>query len=227
MIPKGYEGPYLMYAPDGRLVQVEYAAEAAKYGSPVVAVRANGCAVMVARTKEPDPLLDPMEKIHMVDENIGIAGAGFTGDIQLLVDQARVDAQRHRIIFEDPIDVKTLVSQLGQFMYQFTRYGNIRPLGASLIVIGSDRIGRHIYQLDTRGLILSGKALAIGKNSDSAISVLREGYKPDLDLRGAIDLAVKALSEAEDGESPVEVGIATGYSFRKMPLTEAQRLGCR
>lgn len=210
-----------MYTPDGRLVQVEYAAEAAKYGSPVVAVRGKDFAVMVARTKEPDPLLDPMEKIHMVDENIGIAGAGFTGDIQLLVEEARVEAQRHRLVFEDPIDVRTLVNQLGQFMYQFTRYGNVRPLGASLIVIGSDRIGRHIFQLDTRGLLLSGKALAIGKNSDAAISLLREEYRQNLDLKGALNLAVKALSKAEEGESPVEVGVATGKSFRKMSLKEA------
>ncbi|MEN3006628.1 MAG: proteasome subunit alpha [Candidatus Methanosuratincola petrocarbonis] len=221
MLPGGSEGAYMMYTPDGRLVQVEYAAEAAKYGSPVVAVRGKGFAVMVARTKEPDPLLDPMEKIHMVDENIGIAGAGFTGDIQLLVDQARVEAQRHRLVFEDPIDVKTLVNQLGQFMYQFTRYGNVRPLGASLIVIGSDRVGTHIFQLDTRGLLLSGKALAIGKNSEAAISLLRGEYRPEISMKDAIGLAVKALSSAEDGESPVEVGIAKNMSFRKMCLKEA------
>jgi len=218
-----YDRPYAMYTPDGRLLQVEYASEAVKYGSPVVAVRGKDFAIMVARTKDTDPLLDPIEKIHMVDENIGAAGAGFTGDINLLVDQARVEAQRHRLVFEDPIDVKSVVNHLGQFMYSFTRYGGVRPLGAALIVVGSDRIGKHLYQLDPRGLILSGKALAIGKNSEDAIQLLKAEYKQDMPRKEALDLAIRALSKAEDGESPIEVGVALGKTFKKMSLEEAKR----
>jgi proteasome alpha subunit len=109
-------------------------------------------------------------------------------------------------------------------MYQFTRYGGVRPLGAALIVIGTDRGGKHIYQLDPRGMVLSGKALAIGKNSEAAIEELRSGYREDLTIRQALDLAIMALRKAEDGESPLEVGIATGSTFQKMSLEETYRL---
>ena len=218
-----YGRGYAMYTPDGRLLQVEYASEAVKYGSPVVAIRGNDFAVMVARTKETDPLLDSVEKIHMIDENIGAAGAGFTGDIHLLIDQARVETQRHRLVFEDPMDVKSVVNHLGKFMYEFTRYGGVRPLGAALIMVGSDLVGKHLYTLDPRGLILSGKAMAIGRNSEDATEVLRTDYKPDLTIKGAIDLAMKALSKAEESNSPVEVGIAYGTTFRKMSLEEANK----
>lgn len=221
MAQPGFDRAFVMYTPDGRLLQVEYASEATKYGSPVVAIRGKDFAIMVARTKDTDPLLDPIEKVHMIDENIGAAGAGFTGDIHLLVDQARIEAQRHRLIFEDPIDVKSVVNHLGQLMYEFTRYGGVRPLGAALIVVGSDRIGKHIYMIDPRGLMLSGKALAIGKNSDEATAVLKAEYRIDLTLKEAIELAMKALSKAEEGESPVEVGIASGNTFKKYSLQEA------
>jgi len=224
MSPSGYDRPFVMYTPDGRLLQVEYAAEAVKYGSPVVAIRGKDFAVTVTRTKDPDPLIDPIEKIHMIDDNVGAAGAGFTGDIHVLIDQARIEAQRHRIVFEDPIDVKSIVDHLGQFMYQFTRYGGVRPLGAALIVVGSDRAGQHLYQLDPRGLMVSGKALAIGKNSEEATDVLRAGYRSDLTIREALDLAMKALSKAEDSDSPVEVGIAAGTTFKKMGLEDALRI---
>ncbi len=218
-----YGRGYLMYTPDGRLLQVEYASEAVKYGSPVVAIRGKDFAVMVARTKEPDPLLDSVEKIHMIDENIGAAGAGFTGDIHLLIDQARVETQRHRLVFEEPMDVKSVVNHLGKFMYEFTRYGGVRPLGAALIMVGSDIVGKHLYTLDPRGLILSGKAMAIGRNSEDATEVLRADYKPDLTIKDAIDLAMKALSKAEESNSPVEVGIAYGTTFRKMGIEEANK----
>jgi len=194
-----------------------------KYGSPVVAIRGKDFAVMVARTKETDPLLDTADKIHMIDHNIGAAGAGFTGDIHLLIDQARVETQRHRLVFEDPMDVKSVVHHLGKFMYEFTRYGGVRPLGAALIMVGSDLVGKHLYTLDPRGLILSGKAMAIGRNSEDATEVLRVEYKPDLTIKGAIDLAMKALSKAEESNSPVEVGIAYGTTFRKMSLEEANK----
>jgi proteasome alpha subunit len=220
----GYDRAIVMYTPDGRLLQVEYASEAVKYGSPVVAIRGKDFAVVVTRTRDNDPLLDPIEKIHMIDDNIGAAGAGFTGDISLLIDHARVHAQRHRMVFEDPVDVKSVVNTIGKFMYEFTRYGGVRPLGAALIIIGSDKAGKHIYQLDPRGVILSGKALAIGKNGESATDTLRAEYKASLTVREAIDLALKALSKAEEKESPVEVGIAIGDSFKKMSLSEARAL---
>ncbi|MGQ9759430.1 MAG: archaeal proteasome endopeptidase complex subunit alpha [Candidatus Methanomethylicaceae archaeon] len=220
----GYDRPFTMYTPDGRLIQVEYASEAVKHGSTVVGVRGDNFSLIVTRTKDTDPLIDPIEKIHIIDENIGVAGAGFTGDINLLIDEARLEAQRHRVIFEDPIDVKSVVNHITQFMYQFTRYGGIRPLGAALIVVGSDRAGHHLYQLDPRGLMVSGKAMAIGKNSEGVIDVLRAGYKNGLTIREAIDLAMRALSKAEDSDTPVEVGIATGMTFKKMSLDEALRL---
>jgi proteasome alpha subunit len=225
MVPQGefgYGRSFGMYTPDGRLLQVEYASEAVKYGSPVVAIRGTDFAIMVARTKDSDPLLDPIEKIHMVDVNIGAAGAGFTGDIHLLVDQARVEAQRHRLVFEDPIDVKTVVNHLGQLMYEFTRYGGVRPLGAALIVVGADTVGKHVYLLDPRGMMLSGKAMAIGKNSEEATQVLKTGYRSDLTMKEALELAIKALSKAEEGvDSPVEVGIAVDSTFKKVSLQEA------
>jgi proteasome alpha subunit len=218
----GYDRAIVMYTPDGRLLQVEYASEAVKYGSPVVAIRGKDFALIVTRTKDPDPLLDPIEKIHMVDDNIGAAGAGFTGDINLLIEQARVQAQRHRLVFEDPIDVKSVVNHIGKFMYEFTRYGGVRPLGAALIIVGTDKAGKHVYELDPRGLILSGKAVAIGKGSEEATEVLRTDYKPDLTVRQAVELALKALSKAEEKESPVEIGIASGSTFKKMSLEEAR-----
>lgn len=219
-----YERPFTMYTPDGRLIQVEDASESVKHGSTVVGIRGKAFSLILTRARDTDPLIDPLDKIHIVDENIGIAGAGFTGDINLLIDEARLEAQRHRVIFEDPIDVESVVNYITQFMDQFTRYGGVRPLGAALIVVGSDMAGQHLYQVDPRGLMVSGKAMAIGKGSEEAAEVLRACYKSDLTIRGALDLAMKALSKAEDSDTPVEVGIATGTVFKKMSMDEALRL---
>jgi proteasome alpha subunit len=98
----GYDRAIVMYTPDGRLLQVEYASEAVKYGSLVVAIRGKDFAVCVTRTKDTDPLLDPIEKIHMIDENIGAAGAGFTGDNTGTEAQARIRRPNRRKICSQP-----------------------------------------------------------------------------------------------------------------------------
>ncbi|MGC8935890.1 MAG: hypothetical protein ACP5KV_00795 [Candidatus Methanomethylicaceae archaeon] len=142
----------------------------------------------------------------------------------LLIDEARLEAQRHRVVFEDPIDVKSIVNHITQFMYQFTRYSGVRPLSAALIVVGSDRMGNHLFQIDPRGLMMGGKAMAIGMNSEDATSLLREEYREDMKIAEALKLAVKALSKAEENQSPVEVGIATGSKFIKTDLENAMKL---
>jgi 20S proteasome subunit alpha 3 len=70
----------------------------------------------------------------------------------------------------------------------------------SILYTGWDRhYGFQLYQSDPSGNYSGWKATCIGNNSAAAVSMLKQEYKQDeLDLSGAVALAVKVLSKTMD-----------------------------
>src|SRR6266571_5367897 len=135
------------YNQEGRLVQVDYALQAVSRGSTTLGMRT---------------------KVFVVDEHIGATGSGYIGDVTTLLDQLRVAAQRHRLVYDEPIDVGTLSRNLSEYLHEFTMYA-VRPFGASIIVAGVDALGVQLIQVDPSGTTFKGSAFAIGQSSDEAL----------------------------------------------------------
>ena len=60
-------------------------------------------------------LLEPAkssEKMYMVDDHVAVAVAGITADANILINQARLHAQRYRFSFQEPQPVEQLVQSL-------------------------------------------------------------------------------------------------------------------
>ncbi len=96
------------YNQEGRLVQVDYALQAVSRGSTTIGLKTKDFAVLSSQVKPTRPLMEPAEKVFVVDEHIGATGSGYIGDVTTLLDQLRVAAQRHRLVYDEPIDVGTL-----------------------------------------------------------------------------------------------------------------------
>src|SRR2546427_898717 len=124
------------YSPEGRLLQVDYALQAVNRGSTTIGLKTKDFAVLSSHVKPTRNLLEPAEKVFVVDEHVGATGSGYIGDVNSLVDEIRVQAQRHRLAYDIPIDVGSLARHLGQYLHNFTLY-TVRPFGASLILAGS------------------------------------------------------------------------------------------
>src|SRR3989442_882725 len=84
------------YNQEGRLVQVDYALQAVSRGSTTLGLKTKDFAVLSSQVKPTRPLMEPAEKVFVVDEHIGATGSGYIGDVTTLLDQLRVAAQRHR-----------------------------------------------------------------------------------------------------------------------------------
>ena len=103
--------PYY-YGPEGRLVLVDSALEAVNRGSTTIGIKTPAFALLTSHIKPVRPLIDPAEKIFVIDGHVGATGSGYIGDILQLIDELRLEAQKHRLNFESPIDVGSLAKHL-------------------------------------------------------------------------------------------------------------------
>jgi len=208
---QAYDRGITIFSPDGRLYQVEYAREAVKRGTASVGVRTTDGVVLAADTRVRSPLLErsSVEKLHKIDDHVGIASAGHVADARQLIDFARRDAQVNQLRYEEPIDVESLTKDITDQIQQYTQTGGARPFGVALIVGGIQDGEPRLFETDPSGTPYEWQALAVGGNREDLLSYFEEEYRDDLDLDGGIDLALSALAEVGDSEVTPE-GVALG-----------------
>jgi proteasome alpha subunit len=210
---QAYDRGITIFSPDGRLYQVEYAREAVKRGTASIGIRTENGVVLAVDKRIRSPLMErtSVEKIHKIDEHLGVASAGHVADARQLVDFARRNAQINRLRYGEAIGVETLTKDVTDHIQQYTQIGGARPFGVALIIGGVDNDGTpRLYETDPSGTPMEWKALAVGENRGEIEEYLEEHYDETMDLEGGIDLALSALATANDEELDASgVGVAT------------------
>ena len=182
------------YGPGGRMLLVESALEAVSRGSTTIGIKTPGFALTSSYIKPTRP-------------HVGATGSGYIGDILQSIDELRVEAQKHKLTIESPIDIASLVKHLSSYLHTYTIYA-VRPQAASIIIAGKDQIGTQLYQVDPGGTYFRGSAFTIGQFSDSALNLIQQEYSADMTAEQAIQLSKKAIERAIGEEKPlVDVGI--------------------
>ncbi|AFZ81668.1 proteasome subunit alpha type, putative [Theileria equi strain WA] len=210
-----YDSRTTTFSPEGRLYQVEYALEAINNASLTIGVLCDHGVVLVADKPVSSKLLDPgkiNEKLYKLDSHIFCAVAGLTADATVLINMCKLYAQRHRYSYGEAQDVEQHIIQICDLKQSYTQFGGLRPFGVSFLFAGWDsNLGFQLYHTDPSGNYSGWKATAIGMNSQSAQSILKQEWKNNLTLEDATKLAVKVLVKAMDSSSPqaskIEVGV--------------------
>jgi len=211
-----YDSRTTIFSPEGRLYQVEYAMEAISHAGTAIGILASDGIVLAAEKKLTSKLLEPSkssEKMYMIDEHVACAVAGITADANILINQARLHAQRYRFSFQEPQPVEQLVQALCDEKQAYTQYGGLRPFGVSMLYAGWDKTyGFQLYQSDPSGNYNGWKATCIGANNQSATSLMKQEYKEEIiPLTQALQLAIKVLTKTCDATSltPDKFDLAT------------------
>ena len=225
-----YDRGITVFSPDGRLFQVEYAREAVKKGSTTIGLKYKGGVALIVDKRSNSKLLEPKstEKIHDIDDFIGCATSGLVADARVLVDEARKNAQVHRVNYGENIGVEMLVKKICDHKQNFTQYGGVRPFGTALLVAGTDDMGAHLYETDPSRALVSYKATGIGSGRPAVMEIFENEYADDMEYEAALLLGLKALNSAIEDKpkvESVEIGVADiGKKFRRLSEEEVSAL---
>lgn len=194
-----YDRAITVFSPDGRLFQVEYAREAVKTGSTSIAVVSREGIVMVAQRRVSSPLMvgESYQKIFQLDQHLAASSSGLVADGRKLIDFARVECQKHRLTYSEPIGVEMLAKKVGDHVQFFTQYAGVRPYGVSLLLAGSDG-GLRLFETDPSGALFEYKATAIGAGKKAVEEMFEKEYKDGMSMAEATKLSLKALKKVAD-----------------------------
>ncbi|KAF7999001.1 hypothetical protein HF325_006533 [Metschnikowia pulcherrima] len=180
-----YDSRTTIFSPEGRLYQVEYAQEAIANAGTAIGILAKDGVVLACEKKVTSKLLDndgSAEKLYHLNDQTMCAVAGMTADASILVNNARVTAQRYLKTYNEEIPCELLIKSLCDIKQGYTQHGGLRPFGVSFIYAGHD-----------------------DRNEFSVVHVkstlLKKDYKDEITLKEACELAIKVLSKTVDSSN--------------------------
>ena len=139
----GYDRAATMFSPDGHLLQVEYAEKTVRLGSTSIGFTCKEGVVIVSDRRIRDKLIAPesANKIFEVDEHVVATAAGILSDARMLIDEAQVVAQQHRVTYGSPIEPLSVIRMIADKKQMFTQYGGSRPFCVSGVLAGGNKKG--------------------------------------------------------------------------------------
>jgi len=216
----GYDRAATMFAPDGHILQVEYAEKTIRLGSASIGIVCKDSVVIVSDRRRKDILVidESANKINEVDEHIIAVSAGISSDARVLIEKARVISQQHRVTYDSAPSTESVVRDIADVKQQFTQYGGARPFGVSMMFAGYN--GKPVlYTTDITGNYLRYKANAIGEYDERIKKLLREKYTEGLSSHDAIKLGLSIFKEIQGEEFSIDrfdVGIVKEGKIKKI-----------
>ncbi|MEW5996017.1 MAG: archaeal proteasome endopeptidase complex subunit alpha [Candidatus Micrarchaeota archaeon] len=223
--PQAYDRAITVFSPDGRLFQVEYAKEAVKRGATAIGLCTDDAVALVAYKAAHSRLIVPesMQKIFDVEDHVCVTASGLIADARRLVEVARLQAQRHRMTFNEPAPTESIAKHVCDLMQLYTQYGGIRPFGVSLLVAGVGKTGPELFEAEPSGAMTGYYADSIGNAKKEVDELLEKKFDRKMDIKDAVGLAVEALKQTSETKltaDNVEVRYATRTSPKFLSLSE-------
>lgn len=202
----GYDRASIVFSPDGRLLQVEYAKKAVEQGTTAIGMTCKDGAVLIADKRIVDKFIVPssVEKVFQVDDHIAVTATGYLMDGRVLAEKAQIIAQQHKVTYDTNIDTLSLVKEISNMKQAFTQYGGARPFGVSLLFIGVDDDGPKLFLTEPTGIYFEYVATSVGEGESEAEEMLKKEYKEGMSLDDAIKLGIKILKKVLGRDFDVE-----------------------
>ncbi len=146
------------------------------------------------------------DKIHMLDDKIGMTIAGSVGDAQALVRLMRAEIKLYKVRNQKQPNVKAVSTLLANILYQYKWF----PFYVQLLVAGYDAEPK-MYTLDPLGGMTEEEMFSTGSGSPVALGLLEAHYSKDKPVKETLKLAVKAIRVATERDAASGEGIDAVY----------------
>ena len=195
----GYDRAATMFAPDGHILQVEYAEKTIRLGSASIGIVCKDGIVIIADRRVVDKLIEKQScnRIQEIDEHIIAVSAGIVSDARILIEKARVLAQQHRVTYDSEPNTEAIVKDIADIKQQFTQYAGARPFGVALMIAGFDT-KPQLFTTDVTGNYLLYKANAIGEHDEKIKEKLRDKYREDMTCEEGARMGLEIFKEIQE-----------------------------
>ena len=202
----GYDRASIVFSPDGRLLQVEYAKKAVEQGTLALGMVCRDGVVLIADKRLVDKFIVPksVEKVFQVDDHIAATATGYLMDGRVLIERAQLMAQQHKVTYDNPIETVELVKEISDLKQMYTQFGGARPYGVSILFAGIDEEGPKLFETEPTGIYFGYLAAAIGESEAEAEDILRKEYNQEMPVEDGARLGIKILKKVLARDFAVE-----------------------
>lgn len=201
--------------------------EKMKTGTTTVGIIANDAVVLAAERKATMGYLvasQDAQKIHQVDEYLGMTIAGVVGDAQALIRYIKAELKLYELNESRKMSVESASTLIANILYSRRFY----PYFVQLVVAGYD--GKPgLFTLSPDGSVMPEKYFSTGSGSPMAFGVLEDNYKDKMTVDEAVRLAVRAVRSATkrdiaSGGSGIDAVVISKSGYRKVPDEDVKNI---
>ncbi|AFK21914.1 archaeal proteasome endopeptidase complex subunit beta [Pyrococcus sp. ST04] len=165
-----------------------------KTGTTTVGIKVKDGVVLAADTQASlDHMVETLNirKIIPITDRIAITTAGSVGDVQVLARILEAEARYYYFTWGRPMSTKAMANLLSNILNEHKWFPYLVQ-----IIIGGYVDEPTIANLDPFGGLIFDDYTATGSGTPFAIAVLEEGYRKNLGIEKAKELAIKAVRAA-------------------------------
>ena len=132
------------------------------------------------------------KKVYKITDRMAMAAAGLFADMQTLRRIVETEIRYQEMLTSTRMSVKAAAKLLSAILYSYKYF----PFLSEILFGGIDEDGSHLFVLDPVGSVIEDDYAAIGTGAPIAIGIIESGYRRDMGVDGAKELAVKAIKAA-------------------------------
>ena len=197
-----YDYSTLIWSPQGRLYQVEYAMEAVNQGKLLLGLRSDKSVVLVGfKSTQSETLSYYSDKLFRVSSHLGMGIAGLTPDGRLLYNYMKNECLNYNYTYDSNYPTERLVVKIAEKSQIKTQRGESkRPYGVGLLIAGYDATGPRLFRTCPSANYYEYYCCAIGARSQGATTFLENNLErlKSMSDKELILCGIRAMKKAQD-----------------------------